>query len=579
MRYISVFIGFSFILLAIGCKKSPELETEYAPIFNRSVDVYVSEKQISFKATYTQFNTSITEKCGFEWSEQDGSNTVIFTVGKPGSGEISMQIDTALRESNRYKIRAWVKVGEKFCYSKYVSFAGMGFPPPEITSLNKKYFYWGEDVTINGKYFTYDHFNGEIEVKIDDIQCPVSFASYNKIIVQMPFSTYSGKLKLSLKVLGKYTLKETEIENYRPEISSVTFQSMTGNGEIIVKGKFHSEYNQFVIPVQNDESYFPYTEYKIEKYSDDEIILKRGQYMFCEPKYNICFKLRKFGSNEIDYLKTGFSVKRTGNWSRLNNTPFSSFDKALTLNGMGYVIQFQGQTGSFPLWRYNPKSDQWTKLASFPGGFRFDPVFLECNGFIYCGLGKVDQYYTLLNDFWKYDPVRNTWTECAYLKFKSNDGVSIFGANIQDTVYVFSEWNNQKAKYIPASNSWAISDCYVPRLYDHASNFMYNGEYYFFRDMYQNNFYRYNLSTSRFDEIYVNNLDRAGGFAFLYKGRVFTMFCCYLSEIDMVNISVNELYDYFDNVNLDRASWPIFVIGDKTYFFFQPNGMSALYIE
>ncbi|MFA5972965.1 MAG: IPT/TIG domain-containing protein [Lentimicrobiaceae bacterium] len=578
MSRISSFIGIATLVLALGCKKSPELETEYLPIFSSNVEVNVTETKIGLKAFFTQQNTSSNENIGFEWSEKYGTNTKMFTAGATNSGEFSLQIDTALRQANTYKVRAWVKVGEKIFYSGYTQFTGLGYPDPEITSLSKSYAYWGETFYIYGRYFTENSNNNGISVKIDNIQCQVVFANENKIGIVMPDIETGGKVKIALSVLGKKT-QETEVENYRPEVFSVSPQAMTLNGEITIKGKFHSEYKNLIIPIQKASDY-DYPEYTVLKYADDEIILKRGTYMYCDSLYRIYLRLKQFDYDMFKYLNTGFSIKRTGNWLRLKNTPFTSFDKGLSSNGKGYVIQFQANSNEFPFWRYDPQTDAWTKLTSFPGNYRIDPVFVECNGIIYCGLGKKNNtFYELMTDLWKYDPVANTWSKCADLNFKSNYGVSIFGANIQNAVYVFSEWNNQKAKFNPVSNSWTISNCNVPRLHDFSSNFIFNGEYYFFSDLYLNYMYKYNLAISQFDQIYLNNMDRSGGNAFNVKGRIFSEFACYLSEIDILNKNVIELYEYSDNVSPEIPRRELFVINDKPYFFFQPSGMSTVMIE
>lgn len=576
MRHIKVLLGISIVLLVIGCKKSPELETEYLPIFSSNVEVNVTETKIGLKAFFTQQNTSSNENIGFEWSEKYGTNTTMFTAGATNSGELELQIDTALRQSNIYKVRAWIKVGEKMFFSNYAYFTGLGYPAPVITSLNKDYTYWGETIIIKGKYFS--SYSNENSVKIDNQDVPVQYVSSNEIHIKMPSIEQSGKVKLLINVLGKIPLNDVEIENYRPEIFSVSPLETLINGEIIIKGKFRSEYRNLILPVQNTGYYSSYGQYQIIKYTDDEIIIKGGNFINCDTLYKINFQLQEYEGYNYSILETGFSVKRTGYWSRLNNTPFNSLDKALSCNGMGYVIQFNGYKSNFPFWRYDPQLDQWTKLSPFPGNFRIDPVFVECNGFIYCGLGKKNNiFYELMTDFWKFDPVANTWSKCADLNFKSTDGVSIFGANIQNTVYVFSEWNNQKAKYIPESNSWVISDCDVPRLHDYATNFLYKGEYYFSGDITYNSFYKYNPNSLKFVNLYIQNW--IAGSTFEYKGRVFAKSLCLLSEIDFENKRVIDLPEYTDNVSSESPGSELFILNDKPYFFFQPNGLSTVKIE
>lgn len=576
MRYLYIILFVSLLIIVSACKKSPELDKECLPTFRNNVEVIVTETQVELKAFFTQPNTSSNESYGYEWSEKQGTITTIYTVSATNPGELSLQIDTALRQSSVYKVRAWIKVDEKMFYSNYAYFAGLGYPAPVITSFNKNYAYWGETIIIKGKYFSGNA--NEISVKIDNQDVPVQNATSNEISVKMPFFEKTGMVKLLINVLGKIPINDVEIENYRPVIYSVSPKEILMNGEISIKGKFRSEYQNLILPLQNTGYYSSYTPYKIIKYTDDEIIIKGGVFFYCDTIYKVNFQLQEYNGYNYNVFETGFSVKRTGYWSRLKNTPFNSIDKAISCNGIGYVIQFQNYKSNFPFWRYDPQSDQWTKMSPFPGNSRIDPVFVECNGIIYCGLGKISNiFYELMTDFWKYDPATNAWSKCADLNFKSKYGVSIFGANIQNKIFVFSEWNNQKATYIPESNSWEISDCIVPRLCDYARYLQYKGEYYFYGDIIYNSFYKFNINTSKFENLNIQNW--SGGTAFEYKDRVFSKSYCLFSEIDIENNRVIDLPEYSDNVSLESLGQELFLINDKPYFFFQPNGLSTVKIE
>ena len=254
MKNIACFLGISIVLLAMGCKKSPDLAADYIPTFNGSIEAKVSMTNLTLKAGFSGININNAVKCGFELGEKNGTKSVVYSIGKPGSAEMILQIDTALRESVNFKTRAWIVVGTKKFYSDYTYFTGLGFPSPEITSISKEYAFKGEIFYIKGKYLADNYENNQIIVKIDNIPSLVVSATFDKLGVQMPDTKTKGKVEIVVNVFGKDAAENGEIENYRPEIYSVSPESMSTTGEITIKGKFRSEYKKAVFPVQNDHN-------------------------------------------------------------------------------------------------------------------------------------------------------------------------------------------------------------------------------------------------------------------------------------------------------------------------------------
>jgi hypothetical protein len=577
MRNISVLLGLSILLLVAGCKKSPELELDYIPNFGSNVKVVVSEKKIELKASFSQINKSNIEVCGFEVSENIGAKTAVYLALKPSSSEIVLQIDTALRESINYKTRAWIIVGSKKFYSSYSYFKGLGFPAPVITSVSKDYAFRGEVFFIDGKYFTDDFSSNGIVVKIDNIKCRIESATYNRIGVEMPDSKTRGKVKISLNVLGKDASEQFEIENYWPEIFSVIPQSMPMTGEITIKGKFHSEYNKFIFPVQ-----YNFNSYDIVKYSDSEIIIKSSNYMNCDSLYSIYFYLSNVSGRYPEFLNTGFTVNRTGIWQRLNDVPFPGgnngyFYYGVSCDGKGYVIQYTHYLpDEFLFWRYDPQTDNWTKLPPYPGDFRYYPVLVEHNGIIYFGSG-INTGGGGMADFWKFNPVTSTWTKLADLNLENSSDNPIFGGIIQDELVVFSNMSNKLARYNEANNTWEMSDCAVP-VTNYVEKFMFinNGNYYFID---ASLIYQYNLTTQSFS-LYYQDFNYAMFNRVFTKGnRVFTYGECKIGEVDMTNkrtFLVKEFSNYFSK---DYYSVKLFAINDVTYFIIPPNKLCKFNLE
>ena len=111
-------------------------------------------------------------------------------------------------------------------------------------------------------------------------------------------------------------------------------------------------------------------------------------------------------------------------------------------------------------WAFYTPTGAWTQLADFPGGQRCNDVGFFINGDIYVGTGNDnDSANYATSDFWKYTPATNTWTRlpdlpgiprrCASAFTIGNYGYVCLG--VGDTTYTSGGW-----RYNPATNNWAI---------------------------------------------------------------------------------------------------------------------------
>jgi N-acetylneuraminic acid mutarotase len=103
----------------------------------------------------------------------------------------------------------------------------------------------------------------------------------------------------------------------------------------------------------------------------------------------------------------------TDNWTAMATFPGVGRIAAATfvINGKGYVISGVNSAG-FPIdcWEYNPTSNTWNAMTNPPTGFTPGYVIGFTNGILgYVGIGFSN------NDFWKFDPVLNLWTQLASL--------------------------------------------------------------------------------------------------------------------------------------------------------------------
>ncbi|HTB32477.1 MAG TPA: kelch repeat-containing protein [Bacteroidia bacterium] len=110
-------------------------------------------------------------------------------------------------------------------------------------------------------------------------------------------------------------------------------------------------------------------------------------------------------------------------------------------------------------WSYYIPGHTWTQLADFGGGQRNNAVGFCVNGIIYVGTGDDnDMANYASSDFWQYTPATNSWkrvSDIPGLPLRNASGFAIdsFGyvcLGISDTSYTANGW-----RYNPATDTWA----------------------------------------------------------------------------------------------------------------------------
>ncbi|WP_417602560.1 T9SS type A sorting domain-containing protein [Owenweeksia hongkongensis] len=106
---------------------------------------------------------------------------------------------------------------------------------------------------------------------------------------------------------------------------------------------------------------------------------------------------------------------------------------SFSLNGKGYAI-----TGTLPngqptkdAYQYNPTTDAWLTMPSFPGAARSFGIGTVTNGKAYLGFGATTTQY--LRDFWSLDS-NGTWTQLASCDCSGRRHPAMIG--IGDRIYV-----------------------------------------------------------------------------------------------------------------------------------------------
>ena len=123
---------------------------------------------------------------------------------------------------------------------------------------------------------------------------------------------------------------------------------------------------------------------------------------------------------------------------------------ACSLNGKGYVFGGRTQDGTYlnDLWQYDPQTDTWTAINTFPGKARVNAVMIADKEALYVGLGfsgervYVDSCY--LKDLWRYTPADGQWEALPPCPFRNTvNGVP---------------YSVDRKLYIVYSTGWSYSD-------------------------------------------------------------------------------------------------------------------------
>lgn len=184
-----------------------------------------------------------------------------------------------------------------------------------------------------------------------------------------------------------------------------------------------------------------------------------------------------FAVNHLVYVCCGFDNTRTpqndlwvfnpayNNWTQLASLPDTGRYAC-----SGFVIGdsvFYLGTGTYNssthfisgFYKYSPKTNKWTKVASFGGGTRANGYSFQINNVGYVGGGGANDF-DFISDLWAYYPDSNKWVQKTALPSSSCWATTSFSLN--GFGYVVSgqnnlgNANNNVFVYNPANNSWSV---------------------------------------------------------------------------------------------------------------------------
>ncbi|MGJ1407842.1 Kelch repeat-containing protein [Sphingobacterium siyangense] len=212
-----------------------------------------------------------------------------------------------------------------------------------------------------------------------------------------------------------------------------------------------------------------------------------------------------FVIDKIAYVTTGLASRTNGTPFRIQNTyaynatantwsektafPGVARNGAVgfTINNIGYVGAGNDGTNNLKdFYKYNPTSDTWEQIASLPIAVNTAVAF-TLNGVAYVGTGETTTAggTTATNEFYKYDPAKNTWEDVEDAPFTAKrkgafafviNNIAYVGGGLSNGSYPKDFYKFDGSKWTKLNDINRDDDSYTYNLArSNASSFVING--------------------------------------------------------------------------------------------------------
>jgi len=287
------------------------------------------------------------------------------------------------------------------------------------------------------------------------------------------------------------------------------------------------------------------------------------------------------------------SVFGQDSWSQKANFPDTRY------GGCGFSIQGIGYTGlgwnplpTGDFWSYDTISDDWTRVADFPGPVRGDAVAFSIGKYAYVGTGL---QRNSLKDFYKFDPKTNKWSTISDFGGSSRSQAASF--TIDSFAYVGfgggSSYLKDWWKYDPSNDSWSEIASFPSNERSRPTSFSIGGKGYIICGRDRTNFktttevWEYDPIANFWTQLQdFPGLEREGasGFVICNKGYL-------IGGSNYSHQSLNDCWEYDPKndlwINIDslpdtsRAVFSTFVIGSRGFIAtgYNQKGSSPKYLS
>lgn len=274
-------------------------------------------------------------------------------------------------------------------------------------------------------------------------------------------------------------------------------------------------------------------------------------------------------------------------WEQKTNLPAAGRNHPVTfsINGIGYVTTGGNDGPPFyfdDMWKYNPATDSWSPLGDFPGGDRSFAYGVEHGGYGYAGFGAWDDGFnvTYFDDWYRFDPVSETWTAMA--SFPGTDRTHPAMVATTNKIYVgcggssngdLKDW----WEYDVATDSWTQKTDFPGTRRHHPFYFSIGDDVFVGMGHHQSSIfddlYHYGIENDTWTQVAsIPGEGRVAGTQFTYNGKGYVLSG---QGEDHLNFDTGEFWEY-DPVNDSWTQLPphpgsgrwapgSFVIGDSIY--------------
>jgi len=149
-------------------------------------------------------------------------------------------------------------------------------------------------------------------------------------------------------------------------------------------------------------------------------------------------------------------ITAQNSWQSKTTFPGSIYrGVAFTINNYGYVgtgMTANGWVNNF--WRYDPEADVWSEIDSMPTLGRKGAFSFVINNRAYVGGGATANIVEAY-DFWEYDPTLSKWSRKADIPKVPLTAETLTGFSIADKGYLLAAFNDPNFfMYDPSTDTW-----------------------------------------------------------------------------------------------------------------------------
>jgi N-acetylneuraminic acid mutarotase len=185
-----------------------------------------------------------------------------------------------------------------------------------------------------------------------------------------------------------------------------------------------------------------------------------------------------FGSPFIQFTNDVWEyIPESNTWEQKASCPASfAFSHGFVIDDHFYIGPENGTNKTFA---YDITNDSWSEVAAFPGDDRRAQVAFSVNGKGYLGMGA-DVFSGVESDFYRYDPVSDSWEEIASISPTSDQSS---GFSIDNVGYVYNVGGSGGGgksiyKYNETLDQWELVSTKPDDRIANASMIGYNGKAY-----------------------------------------------------------------------------------------------------